>query len=79
MTTKPYISGSSYILKMSDFKKGPWCSIWDGLYWRFVDRHADFFASNPRMAMMVKMKEKLGSKLVEHHKVANAFLEQHDV
>lgn len=76
MTTKPYISGSSYILKMSDFKKGPWCAVWDALYWRFMDRHADFFAANPRMAVMVKMKEKLGSKMVEHYRVADAFLDQ---
>ncbi|MBM3979917.1 MAG: cryptochrome/photolyase family protein [Planctomycetes bacterium] len=76
MTTKPYISGSSYVLKMSDFKKGPWCPIWDALYWRFIDRHADFFAGNPRMAMMVKMKDKLGSKMTEHHRVAEAFLDR---
>jgi deoxyribodipyrimidine photolyase-related protein len=74
MTTKPYISGSSYVLKMSDHKKGPWCPIWDALYWRFIDRHSDFFANNPRMAMMVKMKDKLGAKLTEHHQTAEAFL-----
>lgn len=74
MTTKPYICGSSYILKMSDHKKGSWCPIWDALYWRFIDRHADFFAGNPRMAMMVKMKDKLGSKMTEHHDVAETFL-----
>lgn len=76
MTTKPYISGSSYVLKMSDHKKGTWCAIWDALYWRFVDRHSDFFAANPRMSVMVKMKEKLGSKLAEHHRVAEAYLKQ---
>jgi deoxyribodipyrimidine photolyase-related protein len=74
MTTKPYISGSSYVLKMSDFKRGPWCAVWDALYWRFIDRHADFFAANPRMAVMVKMKEKLGGRLKEHLGVADAFL-----
>ena len=74
MTTKPYISGSSYVLKMSNFKKGPWCAIWDALYWRFVDLHSDFFACNPRMAVMVKMKNKLGNKMKEHHQVANEFL-----
>ncbi len=74
MTTKPYISGSSYVLKMSDFKKGPWCGVWDALYWRFVDRHADFFRSNPRMAVMVGMRDKMGAKLAEHHRVADAFL-----
>ena len=31
MSTKPYISGSNYILKMSDYKKGGWCEIWDAL------------------------------------------------
>ncbi|CAN5593112.1 cryptochrome/photolyase family protein [soil metagenome] len=74
MTTKPYISGSSYVLKMSDFKKGPWCGVWDALYWRFVDRHAHFFRSNPRMSVMVGMRDKMGKKLVEHHRVANDFL-----
>jgi len=74
MTTKPYISGSSYVLRMSDFKKGPWCAIWDALYWRFIDRHSDFFAANPRMSVMVKMKEKLGGRLQEHLRIADAFL-----
>jgi deoxyribodipyrimidine photolyase-related protein len=76
MTTKPYISGSSYVLKMSDFKRDPWCAVWDALYWRFVDRHADFFAANPRMAVMVKMKDKLGDRLQTHLRVADAFLAQ---
>jgi deoxyribodipyrimidine photolyase-related protein len=74
MTTKPYISGSSYIRKMSDFPTGRWCAIWDALYWRFVDRHAEFFAANPRMAMMVKLRDRLGSKLEQHRRVAEEFL-----
>ncbi len=74
MTTKPYISGSSYVLKMSDFKKGPWCEIWDALYWRFVDKHVDFFANNPRTAMIAKLRDKLGDKLKTHRRVAEAFL-----
>ncbi len=74
MTTKPYISGSSYVLKMSDFKKGPWCATWDALYWRFIDRNSDLFAANPRMTMMVRMKEKLGKRMAEHHRLADAFL-----
>jgi deoxyribodipyrimidine photolyase-related protein len=74
MTTKPYISGSSYVLKMSDFQRGPWCAVWDALYWRFVHRRADFFRANPRMAMMVKLKDKLGAKLHEHLRVADEFL-----
>ena len=36
MASKPYISSSKYILKMSDYKYGDWCEIWDALYWRFI-------------------------------------------
>lgn len=60
--TKPYISGSAYILKMSDWKKGDWCEIWDGLYWRFIDRHESLFAKNPRMSMMLRQLEKMPSE-----------------
>lgn len=59
ITTKPYISGSNYIRKMSDYGEGEWSEIWDGLYWRFIDRHAEFFESNPRMRMMPKMLEQM--------------------
>lgn len=57
--TKPYICGSNYILKMGDFKRGPWCDIWDGLYWRFIDGHRDFFQANPRLAMMVRLLDRM--------------------
>lgn len=33
---KPYLAGSNYILKMSNYKKGDWCKILDGLYYRFL-------------------------------------------
>ena len=57
--TKPYISGSNYLLKMSDYKKGEWCDIWDGLFWRFVGKNAEFLSKNYRMNMMVKAYEKM--------------------
>ncbi|MCP9796779.1 cryptochrome/photolyase family protein [Cyanobium sp. Lug-B] len=60
--TKPYIGGSNYILKMGDYRKGPWCEVWDGLYWRFIDRHRAFFQANPRLSMMVRILEKLDPK-----------------
>ena len=62
-TTKPYISGSNYLLKMSDYPKGMWCQQWDELFWRFIGDHRDFFARNPRMSMMVKQWEKRQGKL----------------
>ena len=42
MSTKPYISGSSYILKMSNYKKGEWTNIWDSLFWNFIDKEETF-------------------------------------
>ena len=58
MSTKPYISGSNYILKMSDYKKGDWCEIWDALYWNFINENRDFFRKNPRTSMMINMYDK---------------------
>lgn len=53
MSSKPYISGSRYVLKMSDYQKGPWCDLWDALYWRFLFVHRDIFEHNPRMAPFI--------------------------
>lgn len=64
-TTKPYISGSNYLLKMSDYPKGLWCQQWDDLFWRFIGDHRDFFARNPRMSMIVKQWEKRQRAAVE--------------
>ncbi|GAB1307517.1 cryptochrome/photolyase family protein [Urechidicola sp. KH5] len=50
--TKPYIGGSNYIKKMSNYDSGPWTKIWDGLFWRFVLKHREFFKNNPRTAML---------------------------
>ena len=57
--TKPYICGSNYLLKMSDYGKGDWCDVVDGLYWRFIDKHRDFFAGNPRLALMPRALDRL--------------------
>lgn len=51
--TKPYISSSNYIIKMSDYKKGEWSDVWDALYWRFVDKYAYLFEKNPRSKFML--------------------------
>jgi len=57
--TKPYICASSYLLKMSDFKRGDWCDVMDGLYWRFIEKNKNFFSKNYRLSMMVKILEKM--------------------
>ncbi len=68
LVTKPYISGSNYLRKMSDYKSGPWCAAWDSLFWTFIDDHREFFSSQYRMKMMLSHLNKMTSdKLQEHH------------
>lgn len=62
MATKPYISGSSYVLKMSNYKKGNWCEIWDALFWNFMNKHRHFFLSNPRLGMLIKTYDKMSEE-----------------
>ncbi len=79
ITTKPYFSGSSYIRKMSHYKSGPWCEIWDGLYWRWIWNHVDELAKNPRWAMMCSMARKMEpAKRKIHLQNADNFLESLD-
>ena len=58
-STKPYICGSSYMLRMSNHKKGEWCDVVYGLYWRFIENNLNFFKSNPRLSLMVNALSKL--------------------
>jgi deoxyribodipyrimidine photolyase-related protein len=79
MTTKPYISGSNYIMKMSDFKKGDWQPVWDGMFWRFMHIHRDFFLQNPRLGMLVKTFDKMPEEKQQAHvNVANEYLRSLD-
>jgi len=75
MMTKPYISGSNYLLKMGNWEKGPWQEVWDGLFWRFMHVHRSFFLSNPRLGMLIKTFDKMpADKQKAHLDNAEAFL-----
>ncbi|GAB4492607.1 MAG: cryptochrome/photolyase family protein [Saprospiraceae bacterium] len=77
MTTKPYISGSNYLVKMSDFEKGDWQTVWDGLFWRFMHVHRDFFQQNPRLGMLVKTFDNMdATKRNAHLQAAEDFLQR---
>jgi deoxyribodipyrimidine photolyase-related protein len=67
MSTKPYISGSNYLMKMSDYPKGDWQTVWDGLFWRFMHVHRDFFLQNPRLGMLVKTFDKMPNQKRQLH------------
>ena len=54
MMTRPYICSSNYILKMSNFKRGEWCEVWDAVYYSFIHKHEKLLSSNYATAMQVK-------------------------
>jgi deoxyribodipyrimidine photolyase-related protein len=75
MTTKPYISGSNYLMKMSDYPKGSWQEIWDALFWRFMHVHRSFFLQNPRLGMLVRTWDKMPEeKRKKHLQTADTYL-----
>ena len=39
ITSRPYFSSSNYIIKMSNLKKGEWCTIFDSLYYNFINKN----------------------------------------
>lgn len=72
--TKPYICGSNYLRKMSNFPKGEWCDIFDGLYWSFIDKRRHFFSSQPRLNMMLATLDRMSEERRTHlFTVAEAF------
>jgi deoxyribodipyrimidine photolyase-related protein len=76
MATKPYISGSNYLMKMSDYKKGGWQTVWDGLFWRFMHTHRAFFLQNPRLGMLVRTFDKMPETKRQSHLIqAQTFLD----
>tara|TARA_Y100000588_G_scaffold159088_1_gene172989 strand:+ start:593 stop:2116 length:1524 start_codon:yes stop_codon:yes gene_type:complete len=73
--TKPYLCGSSYLIKMGDFGRGDWCDTVDGLYWRFVQDHAEVLSRNHRTAMMPRNLDRLsGARREKIFPAAEAFL-----
>jgi deoxyribodipyrimidine photolyase-related protein len=75
MMTKPYISSSNYIQKMSHYKTGKWAEVWDGLYWSFLDKNKDKFADNPRMSLMLSILDRMDrEKLKKHRHTAADYL-----
>jgi len=60
---------------MSNYKKGEWQKIWDGLYWRFIFKNQTFFKANPRLSMMVRTLNKMNNeKLNSHLHISEEFL-----
>jgi deoxyribodipyrimidine photolyase-related protein len=72
--TKPYISSSNYILKMSNYPKGEWTEIWDGLFWRFVKKHHSLFSSNHRTFNFMQILKKNEASITQKIQKAEIWL-----
>jgi deoxyribodipyrimidine photolyase-related protein len=80
IATKPYAASGNYVNKMSDYckgchynvkeKVGPNACPLNSLYWNFIDKNYDKFASNHRMSFPVrnwdKMEQAKKIEITEH-------------
>ncbi len=77
--TKPYVSSSHYLRKMSDYPAGPWCEVWDGLFWRFISKNREYFDQNPRLRPLVRLLNRLSpARLEELMQIGEEFIERLD-
>ncbi len=67
MMTKPYISSSNYINKMSHYESGDWEDEWTGLYWNFISNHKEKISEINRMGFMTSTLERMNEETVEEH------------
>jgi len=58
MTGRPYFSSSNYVSKMSDFSRQ---SVWDALYYKFIDDNSELLAGNYATASAVTRWKKMPS------------------
>ena len=86
ITSKPYISGGAYVSRMGDdcsncfydpkLSVGEHACPFTTLYWDFIDRHAERFVKNPRMARQVRSwesrKESIRTEILEQAKLVRA-------
>jgi len=78
VATKPYVSAASYISKMGNYcdeccydktkRTGGKACPFNSLYWNFLDDKKAYFKKNNRMAMMLRLLEKIPSEELQQIK-----------
>lgn len=82
VATKPYVSAAAYIHKMGNYcdscqydkkkRVGDDACPFNSLYWNFLDDKKQYFAKNNRMAMMLRLLEKIPPEDLEQIKLRAA-------
>lgn len=77
IATKPYCSSGGYINKMSDYCGGCYYNVkersgeqacpFNGFYWRFMHKHRDKLARNPRVAMIYRTWDRMAPEVQDEH------------
>ena len=83
IATKPYCSSGNYINKMSDYcadchydvkaRSGKRACPFNGFYWRFMHKHRDSLATNPRTAMIYRTWDRMAPEVQDEHLVTAEF------
>jgi deoxyribodipyrimidine photolyase-related protein len=59
MGSAPAIIPSEKLFQISDYQRDDWADIWDGLFWRFVEKHKEMLGKNPAMRPTVQRLSRL--------------------
>jgi deoxyribodipyrimidine photolyase-related protein len=68
--TVPPIIASNHLLQVSNYERGTWADVWDGLYWRFVEKHKEMLGKNPNTRATVQRLSRLDAdrKRIIHYR-----------
>ena len=76
-TTKPYISSSNYICKMSDYPREGWTEKWDSLFWAFTSQQKEKIEENPRTRVILyNLNRKTSEKMKQYKAIAKQTIEK---
>jgi deoxyribodipyrimidine photolyase-related protein len=53
------ITPSNYLLEISNYERGDWADVWDGLFWRFVETHRSLLSHHSQTRVIVQRLDRL--------------------
>jgi len=73
---KPYISGDGYIMKMSNYKKGKWNTLWNNVFHHFINRNSKQLSSTYYNGIVKAWKRKSKNEQNKELTIANEFIKK---
>ncbi len=76
MTTKPYFSGSNYLIKMGA-EKDHWQLYWDALFYCFLEENKKLIDENPRLRVLLRnLERKSQTQMNNYRKLKQELIQQ---